>query len=118
MGSKAEATRSKCRRHKTCNVGMEIMSGSIFARRLIDTVLENNLWQFKNVRISATKVGLSDPTGPRKVPVVVQAHSIIMVFDSIIIVVTLDVHDALTSLLKRSAAPDTYSFVNGLLCIR
>lgn len=46
----AIAARSKGRRHKTCVVGMEVVSSSIFARRLIDTVLRNNMWQFKNVR--------------------------------------------------------------------
>jgi hypothetical protein len=50
---KAEAPRSKDRLYKTYDVEMESMGCSIFARRLIDTVLRNNLWQFKNVRVLA-----------------------------------------------------------------
>ena len=49
---KAIAPRSKGRLHKTCKAEMEVAGCSIFARRLIDTVLRNNSWQFKNVRFS------------------------------------------------------------------
>lgn len=52
MEPKAVATRSKIRRHKTCIVELESVSNLIFARRLIDTVLRNDSWQFKNVRDS------------------------------------------------------------------
>lgn len=50
------ATRPKIRLHKTCVVELGIASNFIFARRLIDTVLGNDSWQFKNVRDSAVSV--------------------------------------------------------------
>jgi hypothetical protein len=44
------ATFHKAGTHKTRNADMEVAGCLIFASRLIDTVLRNNLWQFKKVR--------------------------------------------------------------------
>lgn len=87
-------------------------AGSIFARRLIDTVLRNNLWQFKKVRnLESVEPSIEwRRTGKR-------LHAFQSWLFVIVVIVTLDVHDTLASFLKRSATPYTDSFVYCLVIV-
>jgi len=86
-------------------------AGLFFARRLIDTVLRNNLWQFKKVRAWFHRAD-----GQMRHEQCMQ-HT--RAFESdlfvLVIVVALYIHDTLARPLERSTTPDTDTFVYRLL---
>jgi hypothetical protein len=91
-------------------------SCSIFARRLIDTVLESNMWQFKNVRGFPTwdgRFALSVIMERRNIDSLLETRSGTQLF--IVIIVVLNVHDTFAGPFKRTTTPSANTFVHSLI---